>query len=54
MVDSDHHSDGEKTEQANGDPAEHIPGSARGVLGTSTSELRQFMGRFLVQKLMGR
>lgn len=40
--------------RAGGDPAEHIPEQARGVLGKSTSELRQFMGRFLVQKLMGR
>jgi hypothetical protein len=40
--------------RANGDPAEHIPEPARGVLGKSTSELRQFIGRFLVQKLMGR
>lgn len=39
---------------ANGDPAEHIPERARGVLGKSTSELRQFIGRFLVQKLTGR
>jgi len=39
---------------ADGDPAEHIPEAARGVLGTSTSELRQFIGRFLVQKLTGR
>jgi hypothetical protein len=40
--------------RANGDPAEHIPEPARGVLGKSTSELRQFIGRFLAQKLMGR
>jgi hypothetical protein len=40
--------------RANGDPAEHIPEHARGVLGKSTSELRQFIGRFLVQKLTGR
>lgn len=40
--------------RANGDPAEHMPEQARGVLGKSTSELRQFIGRFLVQKLMGR
>lgn len=40
--------------RANGDPAAHIPEPARGVLGKSTSELRQFIGRFLVQKLMGR
>lgn len=39
---------------ANGDPAEHIPEAARGVLGKSTSELRRFIGRFLVQKLSGR
>jgi hypothetical protein len=39
---------------ANGDPAAHIPEPARGVLGKSTSELRQFIGRFLTQKLMGR
>lgn len=40
--------------RANGDPAAHIPEKARGVLGKSTSELRQFIGRFLVQKLTGR
>jgi hypothetical protein len=40
--------------RADGDPAEHIPEQARGVLGKSTSELRQFIGRFLVQNLMGR
>jgi Cupin-like domain len=40
--------------RVNGDPTEHIPVPARGVLGKSTSELRQFIGRFLVQKLMGR
>jgi hypothetical protein len=40
--------------QANGDPAAHMPERARGVLGRSTSELRQFIARFLVQKLMGR
>lgn len=39
---------------AEGDPAQHMPERARGVLGKSTSELRQFIGRFLVQKLMGR
>jgi hypothetical protein len=39
---------------ADGDPAAHIPEAARGVLGPSTSELRQFIGRFLVQKLTGR
>lgn len=40
--------------RANGDPALHIPEQARGVLGKPTSELRQFISRFLVQKLMGR
>lgn len=40
--------------RASGDPADHIPERARGVLGKSTSELRQFIGRFLAQKLMGR
>jgi hypothetical protein len=40
--------------RANGDPVGHIPEPARGVLGKSTSELRQLIGRFLVQKLMGR
>ena len=38
----------------NGDPAAHIPDKARGILAPSTSELRQFIGRFLVQKLTGR
>ena len=40
--------------QRNGDPAEHIPAPARGILGQSTFELRKFMRQFLVQKLMGR
>ena len=40
--------------RADGDPAGHIPEPVRGVLGKSTSELRQFISRFLVQKLMGR
>lgn len=40
--------------QRNGDPAEHIPEPARGVLGRSTSELRKFMRQFLIQRLMGR
>lgn len=40
--------------RANGDPAAHIPEPSRGVLGGSTSDLRQFIGRFLIQKLMGR
>lgn len=39
---------------ANGDPAAHMPEQARGVLGKSTTDLRQFISRFLVQKLMGR
>jgi hypothetical protein len=40
--------------QRNGDPAEHIPEPARGILGRSTAELRKFMRQFLVQRLMGR
>lgn len=40
--------------RANGDPAAHMPEPVRGVLGKSTSELRQFISRFLTQKLMGR
>jgi hypothetical protein len=40
--------------QRNGDPAEHIPEPARGILSRSTSELRGFMRQFLVQRLMGR
>ena len=39
---------------ADGDPAEHIPEKARGILATSTSELRQFLRQFLITKLMGR
>jgi hypothetical protein len=40
--------------RANGDPAEHMPERARGVLAKSTSELRQFIARFIVQRLTGR
>lgn len=40
--------------QRNGDPAEHIPEPARGILGRSTADLRRFMRQFLVQRLMGR
>jgi hypothetical protein len=40
--------------QRGGDPAEHIPEPARGILGRSTSDLRTFMRQFLVQRLMGR
>jgi hypothetical protein len=40
--------------QANGDPAEHLPERARGILGRSTPELRQFIRQFLARKLMGR
>lgn len=40
--------------QRSGDPAAHIPEPARGILGRSTSELREYMRRFLVQKLTGR
>jgi hypothetical protein len=40
--------------QRNGDPAQHIPEPARGILGRSTAELRKFMRQFLVQRLMGR
>jgi hypothetical protein len=39
---------------ADGDPAEHIPEKARGILAPSTSELRQFLRQFLITKLMGR
>ena len=38
----------------NGDPAEHMPEQARGILGHSTSELRDLIRQFLIQKLMGR
>ena len=38
----------------NGDPAEHMPEQARGILGHSTSELRELIRQFLIQKLMGR
>jgi Cupin-like domain len=40
--------------QANGDPAEHLPERARGILGRSTPELRRFIRQFLARKLMGR
>jgi hypothetical protein len=40
--------------QRNGDPAEHMPEQARGILGRSTAELRRFMRQFLAQRLMGR
>jgi hypothetical protein len=40
--------------QRNGDPAEHIPEPARGILGRSTADLRKLMRQFLVQKLLGR
>jgi hypothetical protein len=39
---------------ADGDPVEHMPEQARGILATSTSELRQFLRQFLLAKLMGR
>ena len=39
---------------ANGNPAEHIPEEARGILATSTSERREFLRQFLITKLMGR
>lgn len=39
---------------ADGDPAEHMPEHARGILGKSTSELREFLRQFLITKLMGR
>lgn len=38
----------------NGDPAEHLPPAARGILGRSTAELRMFVRQFLIQRLMGR
>jgi hypothetical protein len=37
-----------------GEPAEHIPEAARGILGPTTPELRQFIRHYLVRKLMGR
>ncbi|HEX8937684.1 MAG TPA: cupin-like domain-containing protein [Sphingomicrobium sp.] len=40
--------------QRNGDPAEHLPPAARGILGRSNAELRRFVRQFLIQKLMGR
>ena len=39
---------------ADGDPAEHMPERARGILGRSTSELRQIIRQLLIAKLMGR
>jgi hypothetical protein len=39
---------------SDGDPAEHMPEPARGILATSTSELRQLIRQFLISKLMGR
>jgi hypothetical protein len=38
----------------NGEPAEHIPEDARGVLGRSTPELRRFMREFLISELRGK
>jgi hypothetical protein len=35
----------------NGDPAEHIPPSARGIIGRSTPELRQIIKQFLMRAL---
>lgn len=40
--------------QRNGDPAEHLPAPARGILGRPTAELRRFIRQFLIQRLMGR
>lgn len=37
-----------------GEPAEHIPEQARGILGPTSPELRQFIRQYLVRKLMGR
>lgn len=37
-----------------GEPAEHIPDQARGILGPTSPKLRQFMRQYLVRKLMGR
>jgi hypothetical protein len=37
--------------RTNGDPVEHIPEAARGILGRSTPELRQRMKQFLLQAL---
>jgi hypothetical protein len=37
--------------KANGDPAEHIPEQARGILGRSTPELRRMIKQFLMRAL---
>ena len=37
----------------NGEPAEHIPEPARGILGRSTPELRRMMREFLIKALRG-
>jgi hypothetical protein len=39
---------------AHGDPAEHIPEHARGILATSTAERREFLRQFLIARLMGK
>lgn len=38
----------------NGDPAEHIPERAHGILGRSTPELRGMMREFLIRELKGK
>lgn len=40
--------------KTNGEPAEHIPAKARGILGRSTPELRARIRQILVNKLIGR
>jgi hypothetical protein len=37
----------------NGDPAEHIPPSARGIIGRSTPELRRMIKQYLMRSLSG-
>jgi hypothetical protein len=38
----------------NGDPAEHIPVAARGIIGRSTPELRRMIKQFLMRALSSR
>jgi hypothetical protein len=37
--------------KTNGEPAEHIPEHARGIIGRSTPEVRQMIKQFLVPAL---
>jgi hypothetical protein len=37
--------------KANGEPAEHIPEAARGILGRSTPEVRRMIKQFLMRAL---